>query len=221
MEQSVVKATSGRATGSRASRRMRAEGLLPGVVYGMGKDPQAVSVQFSDLRAALTTSAGMNAVLTLDIEGATETVLVRDVQRDPIKRLVTHADFLRVDPNEKVRLHVPIEMVGEPKAVLEAGGLIEQMMFELEVEVAPNAIPESIEADVSDLTLDGRIQVGDLALPAGVSSTVEESISVIVPVISRAAKVGDEDEDGLEADLDSDDGSEDADAEGATGDEEE
>lgn len=200
---------------------MRAEGLLPGVVYGMGKDPQAVSVQFSDLRAALTTSAGMNAVLTLDIEGATETVLVRDVQRDPIKRLVTHADFLRVDPNEKVRLHVPIEMVGEPKAVLEAGGLIEQMMFELEVEVAPNAIPESIEADVSDLTLDGRIQVGDLALPAGVSSTVEESISVIVPVISRAAKVGDEDEDGLEADLDSDDGSEDADAEGATGDEEE
>ncbi len=189
-QQTVVKATLGRPTGSRASRRLRANGQLPGVVYGLGKEPQPVTVEFTDLRGALTTSAGMNAVFTLDIEGSTETVLVRDVQRDPIRRVVTHADFLRVDPDQKVRVSVPIELLGEPREVLDAGGLIEQAMFELEVEVAPDDIPESIGADVSEMTLDTRVAVGDLVLPEGVTSAVDPEISVVVPVVSRAAKVG-------------------------------
>ncbi len=193
--QQTVKATLGRPTGSRAARRLRAQGQLPGVIYGLGQEPLAVAVDFADLRTALTSSAGMNAVFTLDLEGTSETVLVRDVQRDPIKRVVTHADFLRIDPDQKVRVNIPIEVTGEAKAVIEAGGLIEQAMFELEVEVSPGSIPESIQADLSALTLDSRIAVGDLLLPDGVTTVVDEAISVVVPVVSRAAKMADEDED--------------------------
>jgi large subunit ribosomal protein L25 len=189
MQQTVVKASLGRQTGSRASRRLRAEGKLPGVVYGFGKDPKVVAVEYTDLRAALTGHAGMNALLTLDIDGEQETVLVREVQRDPIKRWVTHADFLRVDPDQKLRVSVPIELVGEATAVLESGAMVEQAMFEIEVEVSPDRIPDQIKVDISSLTPDSRISVADLDLPDGVESMVEDVISVVVPVVSRAAKV--------------------------------
>lgn len=197
MQQTVLKATIGRPTGSRAARRLRAEGQLPGVIYGLGKEPVAVAVDYTELRTALTSSAGMNAVFTLDLDGTEETVLVRDVQRDPIKRVVTHADFLRIDRDQKIRLSVPIELIGEAKEVIEAGGLIEQAMYEIEVEVSPDSIPESIQADLSTLTLDSRIAVSDLVLPPGVTTLVEDEISVVVPTVSRAAKMADgEDEDG-------------------------
>jgi large subunit ribosomal protein L25 len=198
MEQTVVKAMVGRELGTRPSRRLRAEGKLPGVVYGLGKDPVAVSVEYTDLRAALTTQSGMNAVFTLDVEGDQETVLVRSVQRDPIKRVVTHADFLRVDPESKVKLKVPIELVGDASAVTDNGGLIEQKMFEIEIEVRPDAIPEKIEADLSIMTLNRGIAVADLVFPDGVVSAVEPEISVVTPVVPRSAKAaaGDEAEDG-------------------------
>lgn len=193
MQQTVVKAMLGRQTGSRASRRLRAEGKLPGVVYGLGREPLAVAVDYAGLRTALTTSAGMNAVLTLDVEGTEETVLVKAVQRDPVKRSVTHADFLRIDPDRKVRVSVPIELLGEAKNVLEAGGMIEQKLFEVEVEVSPGEIPESIEGDLSIMTLDRRLAVSDLVFPDSVVSLVDDELSVVVPVVSRAAKA-DEDE---------------------------
>ncbi len=218
--QTVVKATLGRQTGSRASRRLRAEGRLPGVVYGLDKDPQTVAVDYVELRSALSASTGMNTVFTLDVEGATETVLVRSVQRDPIRRLVTHADFLRVDPDRKVRVKVPIELVGDASAVTEAGGLIEQKMFALEIEVAPNAIPEVFEADISIMTLDRRIAVTDLRLPEGVVAMVEDDLSVVAPVMTRSAKADareeGEDEFGDEDGEASADGDEDSD--GASGD---
>lgn len=203
LQTTVLKATLGRPTGSRASRRLRAEGQLPGVIYGLDKDPQAVAVDYAELRSALTGSAGMNALFTLDLDGSHEMVLVRDVQRDPIKRVVTHADFLRIDPDQKIRLSIPIELIGEASAVIEAGGLIEQAMYEIEVEVSPAAIPESIPADLSGLTLDSRISVGDLILPEGVTTLVDDAISVVVPTVSRAAKMAEnEDEEGELSELD-------------------
>ena len=194
MEQTVVKATLGRDLGSRPSRRLRAEGKLPGVVYGLGKEPQTVAVDYAELRGALNVPTGMNTVFTLDVEGATETVLVRTVQRDPIKRVVTHADFLRIDPKQSVRVKVPITMVGDSTNVTENGGMIEQQMFEIEVEVAPNAIPEEIEADISIMTLERGLSVADLNFPDSVIPLVAEEISVVAPVIPRAAKVADEEE---------------------------
>lgn len=201
MDQTVVTATPGRELGTRPSRRLRAQGRLPGVVYGLGRDPITVSVGYAELRDALKTSAGLNTVITLDMDGGdAETVIVRSVQRDPIKRVVTHADFLRIDPSVPIKVKVPINLVGEPIEVLEEGGLIEQNMFEIEVEVSPMSIPEVIEADISAMTLDSRISVGDLNLPDGVTTALDEEISVVSPVISRAAKMG-LDEDELEGEL--------------------
>ena len=203
MSQTVVKASVGRELGTRPSRRLRAEGMLPGVVYGLDKDPQTVAVKYTDLRDALNTETGMNTVFALDVDGSTETVLVRDVQRDPIKRVVTHADFLRVDPSKPIKLKVPIRLVGDGTAVTSNGGMIEQKRFELEVLVSPDSIPDVIEADLGMLTLERRIAVADLDLPPGVTSLVPDEITVVSPVLSRAAKVGvgpedDEFEDGEE-----------------------
>ncbi len=193
MEQTVVKATTGREQGSRPSRRLRAAGQLPGVVYGLDREPQPIAVDYVELRDALSRDAGMNAVLSLDVEGTVETVLVRSVQRDPIKRQVTHADFLRIDPNQRVTVKVPIEVIGDPSGVTEEGGMIEQQMFELEIEVSPINIPNLIQADVTIMTLDRSLSVADLPLPAGVVSLVAEDVSVVAPVIPRAAKADDGD----------------------------
>ncbi len=194
MSQTVVKASVGRELGSRPSRRLRAQGMLPGVVYGLEKEPQSIAVVYAELRDALNTETGMNTVFQLDVEGATETVLVRAVQRDPIKRVVTHADFLRVDPTQPVTLKVPVNLVGDGTAVTSNGGLIEQKMFEIEIEVSPDSIPSSIDADLGLMTLDTGLSVADLNFPEGVTTRVPDEISVATPIVSRAAKMGDADD---------------------------
>lgn len=186
MTETVVKASTGRDLGTRASRRLRNDGQLPAVVYGLGKDPVAVSVTYTELRDALNTEAELNTLLTLDIDGSSETVLCRSVQRDPIKRVATHADFLRVDPKVPVSVKVPIRLVGDSTAVTSVGGLVEQKRFELEIEVAPEDIPAVIEADMSIMSLERRIAVADLNLPEGATTRVPDEISIAAPVIPRA-----------------------------------
>ena len=209
MDQTVVTATPGRELGSRPSRRLRAEGKLPGVVYGLSQDPVTVTVVYNELRDALKTSSGLNTVIQLDLEGADqETVIVRSVQRDPIKRTVTHADFLRVDPSIPIKVKVPIVVTGEPTEVYDEGGLIEQNMFEIEVEVSPMSIPASIEVDISAMTLDSRIAISDLNFPSGVTTSLAEDIAVVSPVISRAAKMADEDDEAAAALLEGEEGDE-------------
>ena len=207
----VVKATTGREQGTRPSRRLRAEGQLPGVVYGQEKEPLAVSVNYSELREALQTDAGLNTVFTLEVDGSQETVIVRDVQRDAIKRKVTHADFLRVDPDSAIKLTVPLQLTGNAVEVAEAGALVEQKMFRLQISVLPRAIPAVIEADISHLTMDTRLAVGDLELPEGVASLIAPNITVAAPVETRISKTDlGEEEEGLE-------GEEGDDGEGAEG----
>ena len=227
MDQTVVKATEGRALGTRPSRRLRAEGRLPAVVYGLDAEPQSISVSYTDLRQALSGEAGMNTVLTLDIDGNQQTVLVRAVQRDPLKRVATHADFLRVEPNKRVRVRIPINLVGDDQHITSTGAMVEQKRFHLDLMVPPNNIPLAIEVDMADLTFDNRISVGDLKLPDGASTPVSEEISVAAVVVPRSAlaaaeedelegeegaegegEEGTEDEDGAEA---SDDGAEEGD----------
>ncbi len=187
MDQTVVKATEGRARGSRPSRRLRAEGQLPAVVYGLDAEPQSISVSYADLRHALSGEAGMNTVLTLDIDGAQQTVLVRAVQRDPIKRVATHADFLRVEPNIRVRVRIPINLVGDDEHITSTGAMVEQKRFHLDLMVPPNNIPLAIEVDMADLTFENRVSVGDLKLPDGASTPVSEDISVAAVVVPRSA----------------------------------
>lgn len=192
----VVHATAGRDLGTRPSRRLRVEGQLPAVVYGQGKDPITVQVTYTDLREALKGPAGLNTVLTLDIDGDQSMVIVRDIQRDPIRRTVRHADFLRVSEDSKVKVTVPVVLTGRPAKVLDNGGMIEQKRHELMVKVSPQLIPHQILIDVSNMDMDDRLAVGELDLPEGVESLVDPNLTVAATVVPRGLKsMAEEEED--------------------------
>ena len=137
MASTVLVANTGRPTGSAASRRMRAEDVVPAVLYGHGMAPLSVTVDRRELRHALTGPAGVNAVIDLQVGDATHHTVVKELQRHPIKRMVTHVDFLVVRMDEAITVDVPIELEGEAKAVLAENGIIEQLMHTLAVDTTP------------------------------------------------------------------------------------
>ena len=100
-------------TGSPAARRLRAEGHIPGVIYGQGMDPISVTVERRELRLALSGAAGSNTVLALEVAGKSYPAVIKEMQRHPIKRTVSHIDFLQVNMNEEITVHVPLHITGE------------------------------------------------------------------------------------------------------------
>ncbi len=185
----VVTGTIGRETGTGPARRIREEGNLPGVVYGLGVDPVAVTVSYAELREALKGPAGLNTVFQLEIDGSQTRVLVKELQRDAIKRTVTHADFLRVDDSVPVKVTLPVHLVGRASKILDSGGIVEQKMFQMKVQCVPTKIPVSIEVDVTKLKPTSRLSVGDITLPDGVVPLMSSRITVAAPVVSRAARI--------------------------------
>jgi large subunit ribosomal protein L25 len=177
----------GRGTGSRPSRRLRAEGKVPGVVYGQGNDPVAIAVDRRELRHALSGPSGVNAVINLQVDGSSKPTVVKSLQRDPVRRTVTHVDFLVVDLSEEITMDVPIVLQGEPKEVLSAGGLLEHHLTSLAVTTTPRNIPSEIVIDVADLTLGDSVRVGDVSLPAGVTTSVDPEATIVTAVATRAA----------------------------------
>ena len=182
----MLTAATGRTTGSRSTRRLRGEGLVPAVLYGLDQDPVSVSVIWPELRQALTTEAGVNVVLQLEVEGERHMSIVKDIQRHPVRRDVVHVDFLRIDPNKKVTVGVTIVMIGEALEVTQGNGMVDQNLFSLTVDASPTAIPNELEVDISALTIGDSIRVADIALPAGVTTDVDPEETVAVGMITRS-----------------------------------
>ncbi|HEX7097392.1 MAG TPA: 50S ribosomal protein L25, partial [Acidimicrobiales bacterium] len=147
----VLTADPNRPIGTRPSRRLRREGKIPAVVYGLGSDPTPVAVNWRELRQCLKTEAGVNAVISLEIDGTRHTSIVKEIQRHPVRRDVIHVDFLRVDPSRPVTVDVPIVVTGEAKKVIAMQGVVDQQMFTMAVSVRPDSIPTEITVDVSEL----------------------------------------------------------------------
>ncbi|HSH22432.1 MAG TPA: 50S ribosomal protein L25, partial [Acidimicrobiales bacterium] len=122
MAEVALRAESGRAVGSAASRRLRAEGKVPGVLYGHGAEPRSVVVERRELRQALTTEAGMNALIDLEVDGSQHLTIVRDIQRDPVRNRVTHVDFILVSRDEVMTVEVPVALTGSTESVSREGG---------------------------------------------------------------------------------------------------
>lgn len=183
----TLSAEVGRATGSAASRRLRAEDRIPGVLYGHGMSPVSLSVARRDLRIALSGPAGHNTILTLKVGGNDYTAIVKDMQRHPVKRNVAHVDFVQINLNEEITVHVPVHLSGTAKAVLAAGGLVDAAVDSIEIRTTPANVPNEIVIDVTDLTPESVIHLRDVQLPAGVVATGDDDLLVVTVLMSRAA----------------------------------
>jgi large subunit ribosomal protein L25 len=139
-----------------------------------------------DLREALTTDAGVNVVIQLEIGGEKQMSIVKDIQRHPVRRDVTHVDFLRIDPDQDVNVDVPLVMIGEAKAVTDADGMVDQNLFSLNVNAAPDSIPNELEVDISALTIGDSLRVADILLPEGVTTDVDPDETIAVGMITRS-----------------------------------
>ena len=186
MDEIVLTAETGRSTGTRPSRRGRTAGHIPAVLYGLKQDPLTVSIEWPELRRAITTEAGLNAIIHLEVGGEKHMSIVREIQRHPVRRDVLHVDFVRIDPDQDVTVDVSIVMVGEAKEVTDNDGMVDQNLFTLTISAAPDNIPTEIEVDISELTIGDSARVIDLVLPEGVTTDVDPDEAVAVGTITRS-----------------------------------
>lgn len=183
----VLAVQSGRTTGSAASRRLRATGKVPAVLYGRGAEPASLTVEWRELRAALTTDKGLNALLTLDVSGKRTKAIVKEMQRHPVRRDVLHIDFLAVDVDKPISTDVPIVLEGEAAKVLREQGVVDQVLNAIVVEAKPDLIPGHLSVDVSDLEIGHTITVADLVLPEGVTTEVDPDETVVTAQLTSLA----------------------------------
>jgi large subunit ribosomal protein L25 len=198
MSETVLQAEVGRRAGSSDARRLRADGKIPGVVYGHGMDPISVTVDRRELRQALSGAAGMNTILDLTVDGTVYPTLIKDIQRHPVKRSVQHVDFIQVNLNEEIVVSIPIHLEGEAKDVSANGGLVDLTMQDLEVRTTPRNIPDGVTIDVSAMTMETVIRVEDIPLPSGVVAEADAEAPVVT-VLTMRTPVLDEEEAAAEA----------------------
>jgi large subunit ribosomal protein L25 len=190
--------------GSRATRRLRREGLVPGVVYGGGAEPLTFAVDARILRAAL---AHAGAVLDLTIDGGSTTpVIVKDVQNHPLRGEALHLDLLRVDMNVTIQSTVVLELTGTEEAPgVAEGGVLSQETRELNIEALPDDIPDAITYDVSDLEMNGTVTVSAITPPNGVT-LLDDPDETVIATITPPTQEPVEDEIETETELVGEDG---------------
>jgi large subunit ribosomal protein L25 len=156
-------------TGKGASRRLRKTGMVPGIVYGAGKDPEMISVAHNELIQHLEHEAFYSHVLSLNVDGNDQNVVLKDLHRHPSKPFVLHLDLLRVSDDEKIKMHVPLHFLNETKAVgVKAGGQLSREITDVEISCLPKDLPEFIEVDLMNLNVGESIHLSQINLPKGV-----------------------------------------------------
>ncbi|MBV8461880.1 MAG: 50S ribosomal protein L25 [Acidimicrobiales bacterium] len=179
MPEVTLHADAGRPIGSRPTRRLRTAGKIPGVVYGHGTDPLPVAVGAREFQVALSGDAGLNTLLSLEVDGKNFLTLARAIQRHPSRNVVTHVDFLIVRRDEVISAEVPINLVGEAVEVAHGDGIVEQQLFALVLKAKPADIPPSLEIDISSLTIGNSLHVTDIVLPSGVELETDPETTVV------------------------------------------
>ena len=189
MAEILVSAKGREDRGKNAARRLRREGLVPGVVYGGKGGSVAIAVDPKALQKVLRSEAGRNSILKLDIAGGGATnAILKSWQVDPIKESFLHADFYRIAMDVAIRVMVPVHVIGEARGVKVDAGILELIMREIEVECLPGDIPERIDVDVTDLGLNGALRVCDVPANAKVK-ILDGPEQVVVHVVSVKEEV--------------------------------
>jgi large subunit ribosomal protein L25 len=174
-------------SGKGAARSLRSSGRIPAVIYGHGRDPQTLSIETRELEKLLSHISAENTVIDLTVDGKSARTLIREIQRHPFKRQILHVDFQELVAGEKIIVRVPVILIGVPDGVRMDGGILDQTMRELEVEVDPANIPNHIDVDVTKMVIGSSLHVSDLTLPEGVEVVADEDASVAVVSAPRAA----------------------------------
>jgi len=199
MAQIVSLAASSRtSSGKGAARQARFRGQVPAVIYGQGRAAQSLAVEAKALERALTGIQPESTIIELTVDGKKAKTLIREIQRHPLRPDIIHVDFYEIHAEQKVTLKVPVHLVGTPDGVRNAGGVVDQVTREVEIEVLPEHIPDRVELDVTVLTIGHSVHVSDLAIPnATILTHADLTIATVVPpraeeVVAPVAEAGTE-----------------------------
>lgn len=168
--------------GKGPARRARAARQVPAVIYGRGREPQPLLLDAAALDKAFKGIDPESTVFDLAVDGTTVKTLIREIQRHPVAQRITHLDFYEIHAGERIRLDIQVHLVGVPDGVRNGGGVLDQVLREVEIEVLVSDIPDRVELDVSSLALGKSLHVGDLVIPkARIVSEPELTICTVVP----------------------------------------
>jgi large subunit ribosomal protein L25 len=179
-------ATAREAGGKGAARQLRIRGQVPAVMYGHGREPLSLSLNARDLDKMLGHIQAESTVIDITVDGQTAKTLIREIQRHPIKRQILHVDFQALVAGEKVVVSIPIVLVGTAEGVKLEGGVLDQTLRELEIEVDPSNIPDHVELDVTNMVIGDSLHVSDIKVPEGVEIQDDPETSVAVLAAPRA-----------------------------------
>lgn len=186
--------------GTGASRRLRAAGMAPGIVYGGNSEPVNIKLDHNALFYALKREAFHSSILDLEIDGKAEKVLLRDFQIHAYKPVVLHVDFQRVDPNQKITVKVPLHFTNEETSPAAKSGVVHHTVTELEISCLPANLPTFIEVDLGNLEVGQSIHLADMKLPEGVSATShDESLPIVTATAASVAETEEGTAEGSEA----------------------
>ena len=191
-----LEATARPGTGKGAARQARRDGLVPGVVYGGNEDPQPINIRHNVLLKALKAGHFMQSLIKLDIDGKPQTVICRAVQRDVVKDLPTHADFLRLSERSRVELAIPVHFVNHAASPgIKRGGVLTVVRAEVELKVLASNIPDELVADLTGLDVNDVVRISDIQLPEGATLVIADRDFMIANISAPSALTAEGDED--------------------------
>lgn len=190
---STISITAERRTGQGkgVARQLRARGMVPAVIYGHGRATEALALSAKELATALIGHAASSTLVDLTFDGTTVKALIREIQRHPVRQDFVHVDFFEIHADEAISVEVPVHLVGSPEGVRNAGGVLDQVLRTIEIEVLPAHLPERIEVDVTELGIARSIHVRDITVPnAKVLTDAGATVCTVVPPrVEEAAPV--------------------------------
>lgn len=187
MAEISVKATHREKTGKSATQKLRALGQIPAILYGKGEENTPVSVDPGQLKAALTAGGGINALLSLEIEGlksAKRIAIVKEIQKDPIHHRYTHVDFFELDLTKAVTIDVPLHFVGKAEGIAQ-GGIVQPILREVKVKCLPHKIPKHIEVDVTPLKVGDALHMSNLKAEEGYEIIFDHDDTVVTVAVPK------------------------------------
>ena len=174
-------------SGTGVARKLRQGGQVPAIIYGHSRQPQSLAIDTRELERLLERVAAASTVIELSIDGRPARTLIREIQRHPVKRSILHVDFQELVAGEKVTVSIPLVFVGSAEGV-RGGGILDQVMHELEIRVDPSNIPNHVDVDVTPLQIGHSIHVRDLNIPTGVEVLDDEDATVCTVSAPRASE---------------------------------